>query len=209
MAEKASSQGPERTKSGSDAYAELTKARDDEFKRYHEYRPGLISQQLHAEKGYDALLVTLSSGAIGGSIVLLKDLIGTDRAVAVWAMGFALLSFVVCLGLSLYHRKLTFDTHKQWRDILDAEFTNWSEPGAFERAGKKYDTIPGITRVEKLKDWAFYLLVAGVFVLSLFLLVNLFRTPAAGKGNAPAPQIIVPNVTVNIGTPASTQPTKP
>lgn len=173
---------------------------DRDFDRYERERPDVVKSELESEKNYDTLLVTLSTVALGTSLTVLKDVVGNDKAGQFWALGAAWVAFVVSLAAALYHRKLTYETHKKWREILDEEFTSWKS-GAWTRAMEAYHRIPGIKAVDHMKNVAYWALIVGVVFLSVFLVLNLIEK---GQVNAkPQPAAASPAVTGSAPTHAN------
>jgi hypothetical protein len=195
---------------------------DRDFDLYESERQELRKAELEAEKSYDTNLVTLSGLALGVSLTILKDFIGRDTAVWLWALITAWVCFLACLLLSLWDKKLTYETHKAWRGKLDESFANW-RPGIWDAVLKEYDTIPGIKCLPALKRWATRTLVGGIVFLSLFVLLNVLiggtnaakskaggnaaTTAAANAGTADqapvSPATAGPSqvATVNVGVP--------
>lgn len=145
-----------------------------EFDRYESERRDLRQAELDAERNYDQTISALAALALGVSLTIFKDFINTSAAVAMPLMVLTWVVFAVALVISLYHRKLTYETHRAWRDLLDKEFKNWS-PGAWDRAEKAYDTIPGIKHVERLKGVGYGLLIFGSVLLTTFIIANSFN----------------------------------
>jgi hypothetical protein len=127
-----------------------------EFDRYEPERNELRKAELDAEKNYDNTISTL---------------LGAKQSVWTPCLAVAWISFGFSLFVSLYHRKLTYETHKAWREILDSEFTQWHR-GAWDRALVRYDTIPRIKLVEHLKSVGFWLLSLGLLLLGVFVFAN-------------------------------------
>jgi len=175
-----SAEEAERAASMASADSENQKC-DREFEQYYKEREGWIACQLDAERSYDALLVTISTLAVGASLT--KDWSDRPSPIKVFLV-IGWIGFLGCLVCSLLHRYLTFYTHKKWVNVVDDEFTAW-KPGAFQRALKKYDEIPFIKRVEILKIVAGCLVGIGVLSLLLLLLLGLGATVEPSQPQAP------------------------
>jgi hypothetical protein len=154
-----------------------------EFDLYEPERQELRKAELDAEKNYDTMMVTLSSLAIGVSLTVVKDFIGKDKARWLLSIGLALLAFVACLILAFWDKKLTFRTHRAWREKLDDKFKNW-KPGAWDEAQSEYHLIAGINCIDKIKNAAEVCLISGIVLLTVFVLANLFpRNNAHAESN--------------------------
>jgi hypothetical protein len=166
---------------------------DDEFSRFDKERDTLTKAELENEKGYDTLLVTLSTLAIGSSFTILKDILRTTGASALIILSWS--AFGLCLFIALADKLLSYWTHKKWREVLDAEFKTWRE-GAWERAQAKYPGIKFVRALPHLKWVAFVALLFGVIFLMAFVFVGTGAPPAEEKTPAPP-------VTVNVYNGAS------
>ena len=184
---------------------------DREFDRYEGERPEIRKAEFDTEKSLDTILVTLSSLALTVSLTILKDFIKGDAAVWRWSVAVAWVCFVISLLLSLFDRKLTYQTHRAWRELLDSKFTPW-KPGAWDEAQREYDDIPGMKWLNRLKAGSFWSLALGIVLLSMFLLVNLYANtpadtanpqPAVAKSDAPDPPAIHPNANAGQADPAA------
>lgn len=165
---------------------------DREFDLYEPERQELRKTELDAEKNYDTMLVTLSSLALGLSLTILKDFVGKDKAVWLWSIGLAWAAFVACLLLALWDKRLTFRTHRAWRELLDEKFADW-KPGTWDDALKNYDRIPGINSIDKIKAGATVSLIVGIAMLSVFVTVNFFlRSPSNAATQSAAPSTSAP-----------------
>ncbi len=51
-----------------------------------EYRNGLIAAEQKSQDDYDKTIVSLSGGALGISLVFIKDIVGSTEPVLVWAV---------------------------------------------------------------------------------------------------------------------------
>ncbi len=191
-----------------EAAKERSEICDREFERYYKERDEWIKAQLEAERSYDALLVTISTLALGASLAKPPVVEAGSFSHVVLIIGW--FAFVVCLLTSLAHRYLSYDTHKRWIDVVDAEFRNWA-PGALPRAEAKYDSIPFIRFVEKLKLIAGIAVAFGVLLLMCFLMANSTalapQAPSVAPTYSPVININAPDVTGAM--PATTQAVKP
>jgi hypothetical protein len=190
---------------------------DNEFERYYKEREQWAKVQLESERSYDALLVTISTLALGASLT--KDWSGHGRSSDRGVLIVGWIAFVLCLLISLAHRYLSFLTHKRWIAVVDAEFENKPfECGAMARAGKKYEKIPFIRIVESLKLVAGCAVIVGVTCSLIILIGNSEAQPVAVAQPSPtAPVINIYNAPQNsvaspnqipVTAPATTQVNK-
>ena len=145
-----------------------------EFDFYEQERGDVKKAELDADRAYDTSTSTIAALAIGLSLTVFKDFLRGPDVIWLASIALAWICFSASLLSSLWHRKLTYDTHKAWREAIDREFTDW-RPGARERALECYDKIRGIKMVEHLKPVAFFALVAGIFLLTIFLVANVLN----------------------------------
>jgi hypothetical protein len=161
------------------------KACDNEFARYNKERDSLIKTELDAEKNYDTLLVTLSTGVIGASYVLLKDAgkmppSTYEFLIASWV------SLSLCLFGALVDRLLTYISHQKLRGAMDNQFSGWSGPGAMERAITDYNKLrwPNVLPIMK---WVCF----GTFFCGVGLLVPALLWNFHNGSNQPQQPIVV------------------
>jgi hypothetical protein len=167
----------------------------EEYGRYVLERPPLKEKELADERNFDNLIVTLATAALGGSIVVAKDLFSSSAGI--W---FAILSWLLCGGsltIALLDRHWTYQAHKKWRDMMDEEMSHkkW-QPGAWDRLDKEYDNIPHVKLLPKMKEYALWALGGGIVLLLIFIAVEALNRQAASKDE---------KVIVNVYT--TTQPT--
>jgi len=184
---------------------ELQKRCDEEFARYHKERDTIIKNELEAEKNFDTTLLSLSTLAIGASLTIYKDIVRAGSATPLIVISWLFLG--ICIFASLTDRLLSYFTHKQWRDILDGEFTHYVERGgvgAWDRVLPKYEEIPWVKHLPKLKWVSFGTLALGIVFLMLFVLIA--EPPKATPVVAPLVTVAPTPVSVVVYA-ATTQPT--
>lgn len=168
----------------------------EEHGRYVLERTPLKEKELDAEKNFDTLVVTLASSALGGSVVVAKDLFATSAGILL-----AIACWLLCgasLAIALLDRHWTYQAHKKWRLMMDDALSheNW-RPGAWERLDEAYDGIPHVRQLPELKRYALWTLGGGIVFLLAFVVV------AASSRQAGPPKD--EKVIVNVYT--TTQPT--
>lgn len=183
---------------------ELQAACDKEFDLYEKHRERLVQGQLEGEKGYDTLLVTLSSAALGGSAFVLQGMKRGSGAAAL--IGIAWIALCICLGSSLLDALLTYLSHKRSREIYDKHFEKWKEPGAWAAAGRESDRL-WHRRVLRVTKWlGLCALVVGVIPLFIAFFVT-WGAQANDDNNSAAPSQLV-NVHTSPAQPAMQPTTK-
>lgn len=175
----------------------LEKQCDDEYARYLPEREQLKKSELDAEKNYDTLLVSLSTLAIGSSFTVLKDIVQHASAIALIVLAWIALG--ICLLSALVDRLLTYYGHKEYRRLLDKEFTGtWSGPGAFDRAYAAYKKIWWRKPLPYMKWFGFVFLSVGLILLMVFIFIAMGAKSSDEKPSVP----VVVNV-YNSATPVA------
>jgi hypothetical protein len=159
---------------------------DQEFDWYESERPELRRAEFDTEKNYDTLLATAAGLFLGFGLTTLKDFASIANAIWLPVLMLACLCFTASLFLALYDKKLTYESHKAWRELIDLKFLKW-KPGAREAALAEYDSLPGIRLIPRIKLWAWWLLVVGIGLLLLVVFVNVLVRVYAAPINAPQP----------------------
>ena len=160
----------------------------EEHGRYVLERAPLKEKELDAEKNFDALVVTLASSALAGSVVVAKDLFPTAGGLAL-----AIISWLLSgasLAIALTDRHWTYQAHKKWRLMMDDAISHdkW-KPGAWDRLDKEYNDIPHVKQLPRLKQYALWALGGGILFLLIFIVVA-----ASNRQTAPKDEKVIINV---------------
>jgi len=152
-------------------YAFLKRAvteNDNSYKKRKEYldeRRGLIQAEQNSANQFDKTIITLSAGALGLSIVFMREIASTPREGTV--------SFLrgswICFGLSLLFVLLSFLLSQQalrrQREILDKQYKNESDAA-------EGTNCPA--RITGYLNWASIIaFMIGVVLLTKFSIENL------------------------------------
>ncbi len=132
---------------------------DEELKQY---RASLVATLQVLNQGYDTMLVTLSGGALGLSMVFLKDGIGPNGIQCRELLLLSWVAFALSLAAALGRVLFGIEAHQRAIQQVD-DGRAYSEP-----IGGWATTV---TRVVHLAGGG--LLIAGLLSLTLFAFINL------------------------------------
>lgn len=134
---------------------------DDNQGDLSEYRNHLIESRRGAQSDYDKAVISLSGGALGISIAVLKDILGTTS----YSQVCLLYSAWICWLISLTTMLISFFTSTQ---ALDAAIEQVDTARIFEElVGGKWSTV---TRV--LNCLAGAGLIVGILLFVIFVIIN-------------------------------------
>lgn len=151
--------------------SQMTTAQSYEYENelygvFQEERKMLIEHEHSHDHAVNTALITISSGALAISLVILKDFrVPDDSPFNLLGLGWLML--VLSLLLALLTAKLNQETHSRFRDILDQEFVNGTD-GALERARARQRR--SMIRASLIfVEWSsFVLCIAGTILVFVF-----------------------------------------
>jgi hypothetical protein len=154
-----------------------------------EYRTGLVETVQKLNESYDKLIVTLSSGALGLSLVFLKDVVkeepiqGSSLLISAWVL------FVLSLTSVLSAMLFGIAANKKAVKQVDTDTIYHQKPGG---------------QYSKLTTLFHYLgtvfLVVGLATMILFAYINMEAHYGKGEGKSPQAAIKTDNAQTTIGT---------
>ncbi|MCC6681755.1 MAG: hypothetical protein IT445_12710 [Phycisphaeraceae bacterium] len=167
---------------------------------YQEERRHLTQSEGTFDLAITTAVLTISGGALGISLTLVKDFDVVEAAATSYLLATAWVLLVLALLGSLVSLKVNQETHSRFRTILDEECAHGLD-GAFERARAR-QTSCWLRRLLRFTDWAS---VTTCLVGTALLFTFVYSVVANGdtkNGTAPAA-----TTTATAATPDSTTAT--
>ncbi|MEE8154530.1 MAG: hypothetical protein V3T53_06165 [Phycisphaerales bacterium] len=143
-----------------------------EHDRYLDERKSYTEAEREAGTSFVKWLITLSSGALGLSIVFISDIVPRPNAdsMLLLLIGWLSLAFsvVAMIGCMLASQRC----HKLYRDALDRAFAEGIDSSVWDRVLKRQESMPLIRVIPWLNLVGLLLFLMGIVSLALFMSMN-------------------------------------
>jgi hypothetical protein len=137
---------------------------------YLQERRDLIQSEGEQTQSYDKSILTLSGGALGLSLTLIKEVVPTFAPCTAWLLYSGWACFVLSLLVTLTSFQLSIVAIRRQREILDAEHSAATTRG-------QRNTPADFTA---FLNWSsLVLFVAGAAALTLFVAINFHQVQGA------------------------------
>jgi hypothetical protein len=132
---------------------------------------------------FDKSMLTLSSGALGVSLAVIKDIVPLGQATCIFLLLLSWVAFASCIVITVVSFLFSIAAQKQHRDLLDRMYTQ-KDPNLAKTAPAGWNKAVWVcTRI------ALILFLVGLVCTMIFIVVNVSRDHAdhdTKKSDAPA-----------------------
>ena len=145
---------------------------DAEYRAYLDERQSLRAAEFEAAKSFDRWIITLSSGALGLSLVFVKDLVAPGPVSASWAFAISWVSLGLSVSTALASVAASQHAHGRFIVMLDDAAATRNDT-VLDRARKTQSSSKWPKIIGWLNIAAAAFCIAGVLLLGFFVLKNL------------------------------------
>jgi hypothetical protein len=132
---------------------------------------------------FDKSMLTLSSGALGVSLAVIKDIVPIGQAIWKVLLLTSWIAFALCITTTVASFLFSIAALRQHRELLDRMYSEKNRE-LENTASTRWNTA-----VHASVGVAFVLFLVGLFCTMIFIAVNVGKNSAEHVGTAPAPTI--------------------
>lgn len=164
--------------------------RKQRYESYTKERDALREDALQSGERYDKAILSLAGGALALSVTFLEKIAPHPFTWSYGLLGLAWLCLIVAILLELYALAKTQTITNMQMDLAGAEYLAYlrSLPEGQSSALPASDPVTPQTEIDQhktrlrgLNTWSLRTLTAGIALICLFSLVNLFSRSGAGR----------------------------